>query len=366
MHICYLVETLALIGGYERVITRKATWLAEHGGHEVTVVEVYRPMVCSRPVDAHCLSPGVRRVALGLTKRPHRWQKAWQMREVVRAVERAVAAVRPDVVCGGGLLGLVALGLGRYACRTVFESHTPRHTLPLPPLIRLLERRIAAVVALTEGDAREWRHARRVVVIPNAAPPAPTGGEEAADEGNPTPPLGGAGEGLFLFLGRLASEKDPALLLDAWRIVADEAPAARLDIYGDGPLRPDIVRRIAALGLGGSVALHAARRDTASLYKEATALVLTSRYEGFGMVILEALALGVPVVATDCRYGPREILTAGGLLVERRPEAVAAAVVSLANDEALLRRLRREAPRVAARYAEPRIMGLWQEFFASL
>jgi glycosyltransferase involved in cell wall biosynthesis len=136
--------------------------------------------------------------------------------------------------------------------------------------------------------------------------------------------------GLIVALGRLSPEKDHLTLLEAMRRLPPDIPA-RLVIVGDGPRRQRIEARIAELGLGvrATCAGHAA--DPYAWLLKAELLVSSSRFEGFGNAIVEALACGTPVVATDCPFGPREILSDGryGRLVPvGDPDALAAAIAA--------------------------------------
>ena len=110
-----------------------------------------------------------------------------------------------------------------------------------------------------------------------------------------------------LSVARLAPPKDYATLVDAFASLRRETDA-RLVIIGDGILRPVVEERVRSLGLEGSVVMPGYAANPYSAMKRADCFVLSSRWEGFPNVLVEAAALGVPIVATDCRGGPREIL----------------------------------------------------------
>lgn len=137
--------------------------------------------------------------------------------------------------------------------------------------------------------------------------------------------------------GRLQPEKDYPTLIEAFALVKREIDA-ELWILGEGPERARIERRIQALGLGDSVRLLGFQDAPQAFMRRATVFALTSLYEGFGNVIVESLAVGTPVVATDCPYGPREILgeQEGGLLAPvGDPAALANALRRLIMDPEL-------------------------------
>lgn len=134
--------------------------------------------------------------------------------------------------------------------------------------------------------------------------------------GNPLPTESAAlvpppqGPARLLYVGRLQNhQKRVDLLLDALAPLRDRPWT--LEVYGDGPDRAPLEAQADRLGMGGHVQWHGWRANPWSTVTEATALVLPSDFEGFGMVLLEALVRGIPVVATDCVAGPRDIVRSG-------------------------------------------------------
>src|SRR5690606_8682632 len=116
--------------------------------------------------------------------------------------------------------------------------------------------------------------------------------------------------GHIIAVGRLSPEKDFAALIAGFAVLRDER-AVRLTILGEGPQRPALERLVRRLGLSDCIALPGFVAEPADWVARAGLLVSTSRHEGFGNAIVEALACGTPVVATDAPYGPREILADG-------------------------------------------------------
>ncbi len=108
--------------------------------------------------------------------------------------------------------------------------------------------------------------------------------------------------------GRLSREKGFDILLDAMALVHATVPSAQLTVLGEGSREADLKARRERLGLGEVVHFVGFQSNPALFFKHADLFVLSSRYEGLPNVVLEALALGTPVVATDCPGGAREIL----------------------------------------------------------
>ena len=126
--------------------------------------------------------------------------------------------------------------------------------------------------------------------------------------------LPGSDVRLLLSVGRLADEKNHAGLLRAFAHVAGRYPDVQLWLAGDGPRRKDLLRQRKDLGLEDRVVFLGARHDVPELMRAADVFVLPSRYEGFGLVVAEAMASGTPVVATDAG-GVAEVLNGAGILV---------------------------------------------------
>jgi glycosyltransferase involved in cell wall biosynthesis len=137
-------------------------------------------------------------------------------------------------------------------------------------------------------------------------------------------------------VGRVVAEKDFATLLRAFQHLRKKR-AARLALIGDGPLRESLEETATVLGVRDDVAFLGFRTNPYPFMKRAAALVLPSRYEGFGNVLVEALALGTSVVSTNCPHGPAEILDRGrfGLLVPvGDPKAMASAMEQILDHPA--------------------------------
>lgn len=166
--------------------------------------------------------------------------------------------------------------------------------------------------------------------------------EKMADEPCNDPWVNDVDVPLLLAAGRMVEQKGFGDLLDAIAKLQRKVKA-RLLILGDGPLREQLKEQARSLGLAEWVRFPGFQSNPYPFFKRANVFILSSRYEGFGIVVLEALACGTPVVATDCHWGPREILKGGdcGLLVPiADADKMADAIVRILTDSALADRLR--------------------------
>jgi glycosyltransferase involved in cell wall biosynthesis len=182
----------------------------------------------------------------------------------------------------------------------------------LPKLYRATLPRADAVVCVSNGVAGEMADvcglaASRMNVIHNGAMTAELkqAAEQPADH-----PWFALGEPVIVAAGRLVELKDYPTLLQAFARIIRQRPA-RLIILGDGPLRQDLRNLAKELAIGDRVDLPGFVANPMPFMRNATAFALTSRAEGFGNVLVEAMACGTPVVSTDCPHGPAEILDYG-------------------------------------------------------
>jgi len=170
-------------------------------------------------------------------------------------------------------------------------------------------------------------------------------------------------------MGRLDKDKAYDRLVRAFAVLAARHPLWDLEVWGDGPERPRLIALAGELGLAGRVRLPGRTVEPLAKLAAADLFALTSRFEGFPNVLLEALACGLPVVSLDIPFGPREIIRDGvdGLLVPPDDEeALVAALSRLMSDDAQRARLAARAVEVRERFHPERIMAQWDALLASV
>jgi glycosyltransferase involved in cell wall biosynthesis len=218
---------------------------------------------------------------------------------------------------------------------------------------------VSTLVTLTESDRAAYEDlfgadGPPVFAIPNAVPDVPLGpGDPAAHK--------------LIAAGRLENQKGYDMLLEAFATVAARHPDWSLDIFGKGTQRALLDQSIVDLGLVDRVRINPPTDRLGERMRDASVFVLSSRFEGFPIVLLEALAAGLAVVSFDCPTGPSEILTEGtsGLLVpaENVP-ALAAALDRIMADESLRRRLAAAAPAAVVPFSRQQVGRRWDELLA--
>jgi glycosyltransferase involved in cell wall biosynthesis len=238
-----------------------------------------------------------------------------------------------------------------------FHAHRPG----LAAELRRAYPHLDALAVLTEGDSRDYAGLlagtrTRVVRIPNALP------RLEGDRSSLSNPL-------VLAAGRLTRQKGFDLLIPAFATVARAEPDWTLRIFGEGTKRKRLGRMILANDLHDHVLLMGPTPFLGRELAKASIFAVSSRYEGFGMVILEAMSKGVPVVSFDCPRGPAEIIRHGenGLLVPNGDvEAFADALLELARDPARRRQMADAALETAREYDMERIGPRWEELLDDL
>ena len=220
--------------------------------------------------------------------------------------------------------------------------------------------RLDAVTALTEGSAAEYRELMgqrgRVVCIPNPAP---------SDDGRRT----ALDAPVVVAAGTLSRRKGFDRLLKAWARLAPSYPDWRLKIFGTGHERPELEDLIDRLGIRSSARMHGHSSRLLDELASASVFALTSRREGFPMVLLEAMAVGLPVVAYDCPTGPRDIVTDGvdgHVIPNGRTRLFVEALGGLMEDESRRRRFSAAALESVTRYRIDAIGARWEALFGEL
>jgi len=217
---------------------------------------------------------------------------------------------------------------------TVHNSHLPApHDDPDAPVAGMWQRWLSTLdrydavlwptAAQRDEVAARWGDPGTFHVVPNTI-----------ELGAEPPSAASRDPHRVVMLNRLAPQKRVDLAIRAWAQVSAAVPDARLDVYGDGPLRDELQGLIDELGLAASVTLHGTTADRDTIFDRAALFVTSTAFEGQGLSIAEALARGLPVVSFDARYGPREAIADAGIVVPPADvEGFAGAIIELLRDD---------------------------------
>ena len=366
-----------MAGGVERVLTLKANYFAEEFGYDVTIITTDG----KQKPNFFTLSEKVHVVNLDINFE-EMWHRSFLSRlflyiakeeKFKQLLSEELNRIKPDVTIsllrreinfltdihdGSKKVGEIHINRAHY------RNFTPNRSNPFKDLfakywmhglvkkVKQLDR----FVVLTEYDRHAWQEIPRVVVIPNPLPFYP---KKIPSERKKR----------VIAVGRYFDEKGYDLLLQSWSIVEKADSEWELVVFGDGN-KPYYERIADSLGLDRKrCILNDSISDVEKEYLASSLFVCTSRFEGFGMGIIEAMACGLPVVAFDCLWGPRSIITDGedGLLVENGSvEKMADALISLLQDPGRIEMLGRNARNNVKRFNIDAIAEKWKKLFDSL
>jgi len=370
MKIAYCIAGTRHPGGMERVLANKANWLVAHG-YEIFIITTDQ---CGEKPYFE-LDNRIKCYDLGINYEENNGKSIWnklihypgrQYRHK-KALSQLLKKLRPDVTvsmfCNDASF-MTSINDGSAKVLEIHFSRFKRLQYGRKGLWRLADRwrsfsdiktvrGFDGFVVLTEEDRQYWGTLPNMTVIPNACTFRMTTGYDADSK-------------RAIAVGRLNYQKGFDRLIRAWKQVDRLYPDWRLDIYGDGEVRDSLQALISESGLDGRIVLYPSTHDLSNRYRESSFIVMSSRYEGFPMALIEAQACGLPAISFDCKCGPKDIIDNGknGFLVkEGDVNALAEAIIKLIKDERLRRDMSREAIKMMSRYDEDVIMAQWVELF---
>lgn len=371
MKLLYCLPSLTECGGTERVLTTRLNFLAQD-----STVSIYVVLTDTQSgVPYFQLHHRVKIIELGIDFQKdktlidkflnyHR-----KLRLYRRKLSEVIDEIKPDIVTSLLAHEIDFLPSLKDSSIKIAENHFNRDfrysfvknntTNPIHRLIAKYRNykigksvgKLDVLVSLTHDDSKKWSGKVEKIVIPN---PLSFTSEIKSD----------CTSRRIVAAGRLSGEKGFDLLIQAWSIIAHEYSDWRLDIYGEGP-EEAMLQAMIDTGIP-NVTLHGFKKNIVNEFVDAGMFVLSSRFEGFGLVLIEAMECGLPVVSFDCQSGPSEIITDGidGLLVTPNDVCkLSAAIKKLIEDQGLREQMGKKAQDKAQRYAVNNVMKKWTELY---
>ena len=375
--IAYCIPSLDHSGGMERVLTTKANYLADQLGYDVSII-----ITDDKGTTPYFpLSEKIRIIQLDVNidnlwqhpiwKRLYLYQK--RMRLYKRRLEKCLHVLKPDItisllrreinfLCdlkdGSEKIGEIHFGRYKYreaqfAFLPVFVNQwiTTRWMAQLDKNVKRLDR----FVVLTHEDATYWKGLTNLTVIPN-----PITIENRA--------LSDCTSKQAIAVGRYTYQKGFDLLISAWKAVKKIHPDWTLNIYGGGD-KEAYQQLVYEQDLQDVIKCNGTVNDIAEKYRESSIFVLSSRFEGFGLVLAEAMSLGLASVAFACPCGPRDIITDGedGLLCDNgNISELASKICLLIENEKLRTEMGQKAAINIQRFSIDNIMSQWDCLFQGI
>lgn len=372
MKIIFVLRSVVLAGGIERVVIDKANWLAKKG-HMVTLLTYEQG---NHPLSFP-LSPQVSYIDLecryftiyrhNILLRP--FLKYKMKRTFRKRLYSLIEMSHPDIMVLPHNLNEFQHEIVSMSpfVHIVYEAHsTSIELLKGNTLSRRLKchritkvlKKVDMVITLTQGDASLWKkYFNHIKTVPNPLSLLVSKYDDYPKEA-----------GKIIYVGRLHSVKRVDRLILAFALIADNYPVWHIDIYGEGEEKDHIEKLIHDYGLTEKIKINAPISNIYDEYRNSQFLVLSSDSESFSLVIIEAMSCGIPVVSTDCPFGPREIIADGktGLLSRLEAEDLAAKMEWMITHETERREMGRRAHETVARYQKDNVMKEWEAAYFSV
>lgn len=376
MKLIYCTHSTCNPGGMERVLLNKVTYLSQLPGWEVAVVTTdqnQRPPFYPFPEK-------VRMTDLGINYSEDNEKGAWKKitgylrkrKEHKRKLTALLLKEKPDIVVSlypseSSFIPDIKDGskkvLELHYCKFFRLQYGRKGLLGWIDKLRTRQdeqivRRFDKFVVLTNEDKGYWGDLPNIEVIPNAAMHVSDAYSDVMNK-------------RVIAVGRLDYQKGFDRLIQAWQLVQHTGKFTdwKLDIFGQGEWREMLQQMIDKAGLQNTVCLNRPTKQIGEEYVKSDMLVMSSNYEGFPMVMIEAMACGLPVVSFDYKCGPKDIIQPGinGLLVPNGDiQALAYAMMEVMEDEAYRKMLSLNARKVVDTYSEQAVMSQWIRLFTSI
>lgn len=356
-HVAFVLQGLGA-GGSEHIVSQLCNHFARQ--HWTTTLLAFDEQA-TRPYYQHDSS--VRILPLGMKpERRGAFGAILAMRTRQRLLRNALELTRPDVIVSFlTRTNVLAILAARVLGIPIIVSERNNPALQtIGPVWNLLRRwtypHAAALVTMTHGALQYFTATMRLRgrVIPNPASlPANIATAARCSDGRTI----GA-------VGRLVPQKGFDLLIDAFARIADQVADWHLVIWGEGVERGALEAQIARLRLGARISLPGVTTQPGEWIARSDLFVLSSRFEGWGIVVGEAMAAGLPVVSFDCEWGPAEMIEDGktGVLVRNGDvDALATAMSALCGDDALRALLGKRAVDAMRRFDPDAVLAQWQQ-----
>ncbi|RSK39171.1 glycosyltransferase family 4 protein [Mangrovimonas spongiae] len=358
MKLLYITPHINGAGGVQRMLSVKLNYFVEHLGYDIVVL-----FSNERQMTPHFSFH--KKIVFHTLDLPHRRGLSY-LTKFKKQVTYFVNQEKPDIVLvvDNGLKGTLVPRWIK-GTPTLYERHGSIKELPTvggsvfqkiknvfvkSPILHLAKQ-FTAIVVLNEQMKKEWEH-KNICVIPNALWFNPKVIEHEKKKKK------------VIFVGRLTKEKGVDFLLEIWKILYRKFPDWELHVFGENTKEFSLITN-----KNRNIIHHQPVKNVDEIYDDASLLFLPSRYEGFGMVILEAMAYGIPSIAFNCPVGPSSLIQNGdnGVLVKyANIEEFASKAELLMQDENLRKKLSEKAFETLKSYNVEKIMNQWETLFKQM
>ena len=376
LKLVYITPALYMAGGVERVLTLKANYFTEHFGYDITIILTEgkdRPLFypLSNKIKVINLNIGFEELwTCSFVKKVFVYLK--KQRQFKKSLTKELMRIRPDITVsllrreinfindikdGSRKIGELHVNRANYRNFEASDSNFIKNLFAKFWMLSLVAKlkKLDRFVVLTEEDKDAWPELKNICVIPDPLSFIPTKHSELKEK-------------RVIAVGRYVFQKGFDLLLQAWSKIEKLYPDWQLAIFGDGDRTP-YEKQMKALEIDNKRChLNGPTSNIQQEYINSSIFVFSSRFEGFGMVLVEAMACGLPVVSFDCPCGPKDIVKDGkdGILVEKgNIDLLGSSLSILMNDESLRQSMSKEGLNNVQRFRIDKIAECWQMLFDS-
>lgn len=363
MKLLYITNGITGSGGLERVLSVKASLLVEKFSYQIAIVSLNE-----KNVDPfYSFHKKIKFYNIAFDQ-----GNVQNLLSYIKGINEVVREFEPDVisVCDDGLKAFFLPKIINFRIPIVYERHVSKEiemrdefSFWKKQIVKakwnLMERlavNFSKFIVLTSGNLKEWSSLKNIEIIPN---PLPFNPDNSSTLNNKK----------VLIVGKQSYQKGQDLLLQAWKLVKQKHPEWILEIVGKFDDSIGLKKKVSELGLTNHVKFYAPQKNIEDKYLDASIYVMSSRYEGFGMVLIEAMAFGVPCISFNCNYGPADIIKSNvnGVLVRNGDiTALATAIIELIDNPEKRKAMGYQAKVDAQNYLPKEIVKQWDELFIAI
>ena len=380
LKIFYCIHGLYNSGGMERVLTEKVNFLKKAYNYDITIIlsegkNKKNFFHLDNAIKVINLDIGYHEINSKINRILKRLIIKLKERKHLKKFEKVVEKEKPDLIISLGDESRYICANKRIKAKKILEIHFDKKTflgrnnknifmIKIWNIYKHFKQKMILskynkVVVLTRETKNEWlreKQIENIEIIPNPLPFYP---KKVSNCENKT----------IISVGRLEEQKGYDELIEVWSKLFQKYPEWKLEIYGEGSLRKKLQQKIDELGMGTSLLLSGNNKNIMDRYLESSIYVMTSKYEGMPMVLLETMACGLPVVSFDCPCGPKDIIKDGedGFLIRNRDlDEMAKKLEFLIQNETQRKIMGKKAHENIARYSKEKVMLQWKNLFEEL
>ncbi|MEN3324121.1 glycosyltransferase family 4 protein [Mariniflexile soesokkakense] len=363
MKLLYITNQVCGSAGLERVLSIKASYLTDKLGYEVHILTLNQG---SSPLF-YSYSSNIKFHDISLHGNVFKYPYLYS-----NGIIKKIKLIKPDIisVCDDGLKAFFLPFILGKPCPMIYERHVSKNvelktdnvnffnkiiTKIKFSLMHLGAKKYDKFIVLTNDNLKEWK-LDNLEVISNPLSFNPTN-------------LSNLENKKVLVVGRHSFQKGYDRLLQIWKNVSEKHPNWQLDIYGKFDENETFLKLSEKLDLSKTINFFPPVKNIEAKYKEASIYLMTSRFEGFGMVLIEAMAFGVPCISFDCPCGPNDIISNGenGFLIENdNLESFSNHLELLIKDSDLRKKMGSKAKLKTEKYLPETIVNQWDSLFNTL